>query len=208
MNSENQTRERLLKAAKEEFMEKGYTSASLRNICRKARVTTGALYFFFKDKEDLFASLVGEPLENILGLMKEHYASEMKELTKADLLADLSANFEEDKTAAQQIVEYMYHYHDEFVLLLMKSQGSKYENCTDEFVTISEEHYRILADKLSEVFHTKKLDDYIIHWMVHIQTFSFAQLITHGLSREEAVSHIKTIVDYLTSGWMGVYKEG
>ena len=35
--------------------------ASLRNICKEAGVTTGALYFFFKDKEDLFAALVEKP---------------------------------------------------------------------------------------------------------------------------------------------------
>ena len=40
--------------AKEEFMEKGYNKASLRSICSKAGITTGALYFFFENKEDLY----------------------------------------------------------------------------------------------------------------------------------------------------------
>ena len=59
MKEEKETKERLLISAKKEFVEKGYLQASLRNICKNAGVTTGALYFFFQDKEDLFAAVVG-----------------------------------------------------------------------------------------------------------------------------------------------------
>ena len=61
-NENKETRQHLLECAKREFLEKGYMKASLRNICKAAGVTTGALYFFFKDKEDLLAALVEEPL--------------------------------------------------------------------------------------------------------------------------------------------------
>ena len=54
-NENKETRQHLLECAKREFLEKGYMKASLRNICKEAGVTTGALYFFFKDKEDLLA---------------------------------------------------------------------------------------------------------------------------------------------------------
>ena len=62
MDNEKETKKRLQECAMKEFSEKGYMKASLRNICKEAGVTTGALYFFFKDKEDLFASLVDEPI--------------------------------------------------------------------------------------------------------------------------------------------------
>ncbi|MBR1912577.1 MAG: TetR/AcrR family transcriptional regulator, partial [Treponema sp.] len=75
MDNERETKEKLLQSAKTEFLEKGYTAASLRTICKNAGVTTGALYFFFKDKEDLFASLVQAPLEKIMGIVTDHYAS-------------------------------------------------------------------------------------------------------------------------------------
>ena len=60
---DSETRKELLKCAKEEFMDKGFMGASLRNICQKAGVTTGALYFFFKDKDDLFCNVVGHMME-------------------------------------------------------------------------------------------------------------------------------------------------
>ena len=54
-DTEYKKREVLIEAAKKEFLEKGYNKASLRTICSKAGVTTGALYFFFENKAELFA---------------------------------------------------------------------------------------------------------------------------------------------------------
>ena len=56
MNDEKETRKKLQESAMQEFLEKGFMKASLRSICKNAGVTTGALYFFFQDKDDLFAS--------------------------------------------------------------------------------------------------------------------------------------------------------
>ena len=60
MGDELETREKLLESAMAEFSENGYMKASLRKICADAGVTTGALYFFFKNKNDLFKAIVAE----------------------------------------------------------------------------------------------------------------------------------------------------
>ena len=39
-------------------------------------MTTGALYFFFKDKEDLFRSIVEKPFRELLEMMKIHFAED------------------------------------------------------------------------------------------------------------------------------------
>ena len=56
---------RLLSAAMEEFLDKGYENASLKEICRKAGVTTGALYKRFDGKEDLFHALVADTVKGM-----------------------------------------------------------------------------------------------------------------------------------------------
>ena len=76
MKNDKETRERLLISAKQEFLENGYMRASLRNICKNAGVTTGALYFFLQDKEDLIASLEQEPLDKVYKSMNQHYQEE------------------------------------------------------------------------------------------------------------------------------------
>lgn len=55
--NENNTLDDILSAAKAEFSEKGFQSASLRRIVKNAGVTTGAFYGYFKSKEELFDAL-------------------------------------------------------------------------------------------------------------------------------------------------------
>ena len=55
MNKKEQTTlNRIFSAALQEFLEKGYQSASLRNIVKMAGVKTGAFYGYYKSKEELF----------------------------------------------------------------------------------------------------------------------------------------------------------
>lgn len=51
------TKEQLLKAALDVFSEQGYAAASVEEIAARAGVTKGAVYYWFRDKEDLAADL-------------------------------------------------------------------------------------------------------------------------------------------------------
>ena len=57
------TLERIRHAARTEFLEKGFRSASLRNIVKSVGMTTGAFYGYYKSKEELFEALVKEPAD-------------------------------------------------------------------------------------------------------------------------------------------------
>lgn len=203
MKDEKETKAKLLASAKKEFLQKGYMKASLRNICQNAGVTTGALYFFFKDKEDLFAALVEEPLQQLYGVMNRHYSDEMLQIEKNRALKETGAD---DLEASYQIVHYMYQYYDEFQLLL-KSQGSRFETCVDWFVEISEKHHRILADKLAEKANIPRIDDYMIHWMSHMIIDCFVHLLTHEKSEEAAMGHIEPIIKFIMGGWFEMFEK-
>jgi len=53
------TRERLLAAAVEVFVEQGYEGARLQDIARTAGLTTGAVYANFRDKGELLFAAIG-----------------------------------------------------------------------------------------------------------------------------------------------------
>ena len=55
---EGDTRERILDVALDLFIEQGYDKTSLREIAERLDVTKAALYYHFKSKEDIVASLV------------------------------------------------------------------------------------------------------------------------------------------------------
>ena len=77
------TKERLLQSGKEEFLQHGFQNASLRRICANAGVTTGALYFFFRNKEDLFGSIVGKPLAAYHELIERSAKKEIEDVSSA-----------------------------------------------------------------------------------------------------------------------------
>src|SRR5262245_35027777 len=49
----SQSKERLLTAAKELFLARGYAATTVDAICEKAGLTKGSFYYFFDSKEDL-----------------------------------------------------------------------------------------------------------------------------------------------------------
>ena len=193
MKDDRETKEKLLASAEHEFMEKGYQGASLRNICKNAGVTTGALYFFFKDKDDIFASLVAPVLGSIRTMMEAH-------------MQQGKDDFSDDIYASRRIIHELYQNYDRVQLLLTKSQGSSLAGCIDEFVAFTEKNYRMLADAQAKVCGVAAPDDYTIHWMAHMQIDAFVHLLTHESDEEKAVAHLGDILKYLLAGWYALFQ--
>lgn len=55
-------RRRIQEAARTVFAERGYTGASIELIARAAQLSVGAIYLYFRSKEDLYVSLVEDTL--------------------------------------------------------------------------------------------------------------------------------------------------
>ena len=65
--------ERLLAAAREEFLEKGYEAASLRAIAERAGSSKGAIYVRYADKEALYAAVVDPVIEELCLFFTEEF---------------------------------------------------------------------------------------------------------------------------------------
>ena len=55
-------RRRIQEAARSVFAERGYAGASIELIARAAQLSVGAIYLYFRSKEDLYVSLVEDTL--------------------------------------------------------------------------------------------------------------------------------------------------
>lgn len=201
MPDEKATRPKLMECARQEFLEKGYMKASLRSICKKAGVTTGALYFFFQNKEDLFSAVVEETLEGLLVLIQSHFSREISTDAQTALTGDAS----EDIQSAKEILHYLYQHYDMILILLTKSQGSAYETILEQFVDILEQHYDKLTEQISVKMGVPKPDKCILHWASHMQIDTFVYLLTHENDEEKALKSIEQMVAYLVAGWVGAF---
>ena len=55
-------RRAILAAAKQVYSEKGFLAATVEDIAAAARVSVGAIYLYYKSKEDLYVSLLAETM--------------------------------------------------------------------------------------------------------------------------------------------------
>ena len=197
MNDNLENRQKLIECAKKEFSEKGFSKASLRKISADAGLTTGAIYFFFKDKDGLFGAIVDEPLNKLMQIVMEHYNSEQEE----DFSVYEQADGDHDEFA-EQLIAAMYENRDALLLLLEKSAGSRYEGTVDRIIDLTDKTYSKLARNYAASCPGKKVDEYMQHWFSHIQINAFVHLITHEPDEKKALKHIKPIINYMVKEWM------
>lgn len=213
MDNDKETKKKLLECAMKEFSEKGYMKASIRNICKEAGVTTGALYFFFKDKEDLFGNLVAETLYGLDNIIEQHFIEEVtatEALSGGDMsVAALAAaqGFDDDMAIAREVIRYLFKHKDVIELLLTKAQGSCYENLPDKMVDKVEVHYTQMYIAMKGYKSKRELtkeDKFIIHWMSHDQIDIFIHIATHCKNAKEGEKQMKNMMSYMIGGWYGV----
>ena len=197
MSINNESRERLIECAKREFLAKGFAKASLRNICAEAGLTTGAVYFLFKDKNGLLGAIVDEPLQKIHELMLYHFSAEQQE----DFSTYQQRDGDHDQFA-QELIGIMYDNYDAMRILLDRSQGSAYESIVDRFIDTTDSYYIELAQHYADSVPGKRVNQYMLHWFSHVQIEAFVHLLTHESDRHKALQSIRTVIDFLVKGWM------
>jgi len=197
MGHDTETREKLIESAKHEFTENGYNKASLRKICANADVTTGALYFFFKDKADLYRAIVGGFADGLFSIIKQHFDEEKQSLENEGFPDEP----DDHSVFAQTIIHYIYQNYDAAMLILTKSQGSEYENILDRIVDMTEnatmETLEMAANKKGGV----KVNKYMVHLVTHIIIDAFVHMVTHEPDEQKALSGIKKVFKMTMHGW-------
>lgn len=63
------SKEKILKAALKVFSEYGYKGASIRMIANTAEISVGGVYLHFKNKEELYLTLIREKFGDLLGMV-------------------------------------------------------------------------------------------------------------------------------------------
>ena len=69
MTTVNQSKERILAAAKELFLARGYAATTVDAICEKAELTKGSFYYSFDSKEDLGLAVLDWSLQRSVQML-------------------------------------------------------------------------------------------------------------------------------------------
>lgn len=197
--------ERIVDAAKREFLDKGYVEASLRTIAAEADTSTNSIYVRFGDKEGLFSAIV----EPVLNEMTERFIriQERFHLMTPEERAERMPKYADGGTS--ELIDYMYEHLEEFRLLLDASYGTRFHNFVDELVRIEVEYtYKFME----AVGYSDKFGDAVTQKLLHIVTTSrfesIFEIIRHGMSREEATEYIELLSRYHRCGFIEIFGKG
>jgi AcrR family transcriptional regulator len=121
-------RQKIIRSALREFSENGYQNASMRSIAARADIVSGNIYRYFKNKADLFDSAVGPAYALVQGMIKQYIETienQSGEFELCERFADIKI---ETKKCLGRLLQSTY----EILILLDKSEGTKYGACRDE----------------------------------------------------------------------------
>ena len=188
-----ESHKRIIEAAKQEFLEYGYAEASLRRIAAAANIQVGGLYKHFASKDALFESLV-EPA--IQGFFELYHTIETAYMDEAAM------NEWENQGEAVRVMEYIYSHLDEFKLLILRSEGTRYEDFKHEVAKLEEEAtLRFLDEFKANGGRVNDFDSTEFHLLSTAYVESFFQPLIHDLDKEAAMHYAQTLQSFHTPAW-------
>jgi AcrR family transcriptional regulator len=122
----------ILQAALSEFKRHGYSNASMRQIANTAGITTGNIYRYFKNKEDLFHELIHPVYEKFV-----QYIMDIKDDFDHSCTKDSTDPLHYLRKVESTIVELFKESNVELRILLNMSSGSSYEPVKQEFIQLA-----------------------------------------------------------------------
>ena len=191
-----ESHDRIVSAAKAEFMKYGFENASMRRIAANSGLTVSGLYKHFPGKEDMFAHLIQPMLDDFVELYRQ------KEKEEHDAIEKMGADAAFLNEDAVFTMEYIYDNFDEFKLLVCCSQGTKFENYAHKFAEMEEESSLKYIQELKMLgYPVPAFDKNEFHLLVTSNVEAVLQPIRHDFTREAAMHYAKTINTFFSKGW-------
>ncbi len=194
----DETRDLVLEKAEEEFLKRGFREASLRNIAMSAGVTTGAIYTYFKSKDDLFERLVSSAVRRIESVLE----ADDVELSEARGRSDFNPQrwFTKNLRFLMEMIE---EHRVAMTLLLLKAEGSRYHGYRSKMVERGAKRSAKVFKSLSRssAFEGQQLSTFFVRNLAGYVIEAATDMLRQGCSSKEMERYETEISAFLFSGW-------
>ena len=171
--------ENVLRCARQEFLEKGFALASLRDIAKAAGTSTGSIYTRFTDKAGLFRALV----EPAAGELKRRFLE-----------------------IQEGLFDYIYEHLSEFELLLRRAAGTEYAHYIDELVEIEVSYtYKYMEVIGCESVRSGQVTEDLIHIVTTAYFNGMFEPVRHRMDKARALHYIRQLNRYHMAGFETIF---
>ena len=199
VESSSATLEKIQQAALTQFLDKGFLSASLRQIVKNAGVTTGAFYGYFSCKEALFASIVEPHAAALMGRFMEAQTS-FAGRPEAEQPEHMG---EDSESCLDWMVDYICQNREPVKLLLCRAEGTGYESFVHNMVEVEVEYtlrYMEVLRRLGRRVPT--LSRSLCHIIASGMFNGLFEVVIHDMPYEQALRDVKQLRAFYTAGWL------
>ena len=193
------TLEKIQQAAIEEFLEKGFLEASLRQIVKHAGVTTGAFYGYFSSKQALFASIVEPHAARMMSKYVDAHISfsALPEEKQPEHMGVESGSY------IHWLVNYICENRNPVKLLICRAEGTGYENFVHSMVEIEVESTFKYMETLRRLGKDiPELDQSLCHSIASGMLGGIFEIVIHDIPREQAMRDVEQLREFYTAGWL------
>ena len=201
MEERPDTLKQIHQAAMEEFSEKGFQEASLRQIVKNAGVTTGAFYGYYSNKAALFAALVEPHAAAVMGqfMATQQAFAELPKEEQPEHMGKESAAY------IDWMLDYIYDHYAPFKLLICKADGTPYEDFIHEMVEVEVEYtFRYIEVLKSLGRQVPELDKDLCHMIASGMFNGIFEMIRHDMPKDRAKRFLDQLREFSTAGWLKI----
>lgn len=177
-------------SARIEFLQYGFKYASINRIASNAKLTTGAIYTRYKDKNALFVSLVQPTIDEIL---KSFYLMHGK---FSSLYPDFKKVINLENQFFESMINYIYDNKDIFTLLLCKSGGSSVENFEMSMIEYKKERLNkslLKSLEMNKIIQQTEIGEKELMLIAAAQFHTTFDAFKMNFTREEALKSVKLL---------------
>lgn len=196
--------ERILECAKPEFLEKGYTDASLRTIAAKAETSTNSIYVRFKDKEGLFSAIV----EPVVDELKDMFQNIQETFHSFDRDTQCREVGQYSSDEMLRMIDYIYDNFDVFRLLLDASYGTRFHNFVNWMVSMEEDYtYKWMEVTGFQLEMEGSMTRDLLHMVFTSYFEGLFEVVRHEINREDAKKYAQMLADYHHAGFLAITRK-
>ncbi|AUX45768.1 TetR family transcriptional regulator [Sorangium cellulosum] len=153
----DEVQENIAAAALTVFARKGYESATMAEIARAARISTGNIYRYYENKDALFYAVVDEGFARSFTLLLRRRVKALDGVDDMSTLAPAAAYH----LAAEELLRFCIENRLRVVILLGRAGGSRYERFAEDtvqsLIQMALDHFRCFRPHL-EVTETMRFN--------------------------------------------------
>lgn len=192
--------EKVKRAIREEFLEKGYDDASIRSIGARAGMTSAGLYRHYPDKEAMYCAMVEPLIASIKTWTNRHTAMKFDMVDGGAKNEDLfGENF------IDLIKEVILPRRDEFKLLMTRSSGTKYENFINDYVEENQKKFMEAIRHLKKRgYKTLDVSEEELHMLLSAYLTACFEPIIHDYDDKKIIKYLNTVQQFFMPGWLKI----